>query len=71
MRKVYKEKDAEGNVIVPAILDNAKINEEWEKIANQILKPLGSMAISKKVIHELKKYYLGKVHIAKVIVLKK
>ncbi len=60
MRKVEKQKDREGNVIVPTVLDNETVNTEWVKIAKQHVKPPNSMAISKEVIKELKKYYLGK-----------
>jgi uncharacterized protein (TIGR02646 family) len=60
MRNVEKEKDINGNIIVPAILNNHEINSEWEKIAREELKPPDIMKISKEVINELNKYYLGK-----------
>ena len=60
MRKVEKEKDAKGKLIIPEILNNAEINFEWEKYAKQELKPPDSMKISKKLISELNKYYYGK-----------
>ncbi len=60
MRKVEKAKDKNGKLIIPAILDNLKIRNEWEQIAKKEIELPKSMKISKDIVKELDNYYLGK-----------